>query len=340
MTGIERNSDVVKLASYAPLLANEDYVQWDPDAIWFDNHQLYGSANYYVQKLFSQNRGDVVVPSTQEAPTNPSPDISGGVFLSTWRTAAAYDDVKVTSLADSEVLFEDDFAAGASKWTPSSGTWNVVGGEYVQSDAGVEDARSTPPQADWANYTMAVKARKIAGSEGFLVGFGMKATNQFYWWNLGGWNNTRSAIQKDGAEVAGSDTTIQTGKDYDVKIEVKGRTVRAYLDGQLVTTYTDTTTKEDLHQVVTRDDKTGDLLVKVVNSSESVIRTPVTIDGARGIRREATRTEMTSSSLTDRNTMSAPTKIVPVTRTVRGVSDSFTYDFPASSITFLRLSVK
>lgn len=340
MTGIERNSDVVNLASYAPLLANEDAVQWDPDAIWFNNHQAYGSANYYVQTLFSQNRGDVVLPSTLKAPTDPSPDISGGVFLSTWRTSAAYDDLKVTSLADNAVLFEDDFAAGASRWTPSSGSWNIVGGEYVQSDAGVEDARSTPPPADWSNYTMNVKARKIAGAEGFLVGFGMKATNKFYWWNLGGWNNTRSAIQKDGAEVAGSDTTIQTGKDYDVKIEVEGRTVKAYLDGQLVTTYTDTTTMEDLHQVVTRDDKTGDLLVKVVNSSESTIRTPVTITGAHGVLPHATVTEMTATSRTDKNTMSNPTKVVPVTRTVRGVSDSFTYDFPASSITFIRLSVR
>ncbi len=42
MTGLERNADIVKMASYAPLLANTDYVQWRPDMIWFDNHRSWG----------------------------------------------------------------------------------------------------------------------------------------------------------------------------------------------------------------------------------------------------------------------------------------------------------
>ena len=46
MTGLERNGDLVELASYAPLLANESYVQWSPDAIWFDNDESWSSANY------------------------------------------------------------------------------------------------------------------------------------------------------------------------------------------------------------------------------------------------------------------------------------------------------
>lgn len=62
MTGLERNADVVNMASYAPLLAHVDGWQWSPDLIWFDNLQSYGSPNYYVQKLFSNNRGSYVVP--------------------------------------------------------------------------------------------------------------------------------------------------------------------------------------------------------------------------------------------------------------------------------------
>ena len=69
MTGLERNADVVKLASYAPLLANEDYVQWRPDMIWFNNHASWGSASYEMQKLFMTNVGDHVVPSTASAHT-------------------------------------------------------------------------------------------------------------------------------------------------------------------------------------------------------------------------------------------------------------------------------
>ncbi|MGD0814666.1 MAG: alpha-L-arabinofuranosidase C-terminal domain-containing protein [Verrucomicrobiota bacterium] len=62
MTGLERNADVVCMASYAPLFANVDAWQWTPNLIWVDNHRIYGTPNYYTQQLFSRNRGDVVLP--------------------------------------------------------------------------------------------------------------------------------------------------------------------------------------------------------------------------------------------------------------------------------------
>ncbi|MEO8173406.1 MAG: alpha-L-arabinofuranosidase C-terminal domain-containing protein [Sediminibacterium sp.] len=64
MTGLERNADIVTMASYAPLFAHVEGWQWSPDLIWFDNLQSYGTPNYYVQKLFSTNRGTQVVPVT------------------------------------------------------------------------------------------------------------------------------------------------------------------------------------------------------------------------------------------------------------------------------------
>lgn len=57
MTGLERNADVVYLASYAPLLAHAEGWQWTPDLIWFDNLKAYATPNYYVQKLFGNNKG-------------------------------------------------------------------------------------------------------------------------------------------------------------------------------------------------------------------------------------------------------------------------------------------
>ncbi|MEB3368920.1 alpha-L-arabinofuranosidase C-terminal domain-containing protein [Saccharopolyspora mangrovi] len=64
MTGLERNADVVNLASYAPLLAHEGDVQWSPDMIWFNDEKSWGSTSYETQKLFMNNVGDEVVPST------------------------------------------------------------------------------------------------------------------------------------------------------------------------------------------------------------------------------------------------------------------------------------
>jgi alpha-N-arabinofuranosidase len=57
MTGLERNADLVTMSCYAPLFGCEEAWQWRPDLIWFDNLNVYGSANYYVQKLFSLNPG-------------------------------------------------------------------------------------------------------------------------------------------------------------------------------------------------------------------------------------------------------------------------------------------
>jgi alpha-L-arabinofuranosidase len=61
MTGLERNADVVNLCSYAPLFAHVEGWQWTPDLIWFDNLKSFGTTNYYVQKLFSNNKGTQVL---------------------------------------------------------------------------------------------------------------------------------------------------------------------------------------------------------------------------------------------------------------------------------------
>ena len=57
IAGMERNGDIVRMTCYAPLFGHEEAWQWRPDMIWFDNLNAYGSANYYVQKLFSLNPG-------------------------------------------------------------------------------------------------------------------------------------------------------------------------------------------------------------------------------------------------------------------------------------------
>jgi alpha-N-arabinofuranosidase len=62
MTGMERNAEVVRMASYAPLFGHEAGWQWRPNLIWVDNLRIYGTPNYYVQQLFARNRGDVVLP--------------------------------------------------------------------------------------------------------------------------------------------------------------------------------------------------------------------------------------------------------------------------------------
>ena len=62
MTGFERNADIVAMATYAPLFAHVEGWQWRPDLIWFDNLHSVRTCSYYVQQLFSSNKGDKVLP--------------------------------------------------------------------------------------------------------------------------------------------------------------------------------------------------------------------------------------------------------------------------------------
>lgn len=62
LTGLERNGDVVTMASYAPLFGHVDGWQWSPDLIWVDNLNVYGTPSYHVQKLYSVNKGTDIIP--------------------------------------------------------------------------------------------------------------------------------------------------------------------------------------------------------------------------------------------------------------------------------------
>jgi alpha-N-arabinofuranosidase len=66
MTGLERNADIVTMTAYAPLLANKNAWQWNPDMIWFDNLNAMPTPNYFVQQIFSLNKGNRILPVKEE----------------------------------------------------------------------------------------------------------------------------------------------------------------------------------------------------------------------------------------------------------------------------------
>ena len=71
MTGLERNSDLVLMASYAPLFCNLNNPDWYPDLIYFNGTNVFGTPSYYVQQMFSLNRGNVVLPTSVAVSGNP-----------------------------------------------------------------------------------------------------------------------------------------------------------------------------------------------------------------------------------------------------------------------------
>ena len=82
ITGLERNADIVQLASYAPLFAHVDAWQWTPNLIWFDNLRSYGTPNYFVQKMYATNLGTNVLPVTVNgSPENGQKDLYSSASL-------------------------------------------------------------------------------------------------------------------------------------------------------------------------------------------------------------------------------------------------------------------
>ena len=82
MTGIERNADIVHMATYAPLFAHVEGWQWRPDAIWFDNLRSFKSVSYYVQQLFAMNKGTNVLSLTMNKKPVAGQDGQDGLFAS------------------------------------------------------------------------------------------------------------------------------------------------------------------------------------------------------------------------------------------------------------------
>ncbi len=82
MTGVERNADVVEMATYAPLFAHVDGWQWRPDMIWYDNLRSFRSCSYYVQQLFSLNKGSNVLSLTWDGKPVEGLDNQLGLFAS------------------------------------------------------------------------------------------------------------------------------------------------------------------------------------------------------------------------------------------------------------------
>ncbi len=172
MTGMERNGDVVAMASYAPLFVQPAWKTWNPNAIVFDSARTYGTPSYYVQAMFAANRAARAVPVDVEVKEPPR---SGMIGVGTWRTQAEFKDVKVSR--SGSTLFASDFSRGMEGWNVAGGQWVVRDGALCQVGSG-EGVRALAGNADWNDCTLTLKARKTGGAEGFLILFTNQSTRK------------------------------------------------------------------------------------------------------------------------------------------------------------------
>jgi len=341
MTGLERNSDEVVMASYAPLLVNLNHRAWNPDLINFDSSKWYGLPSYYVQKMFAENRGDVSLPTTVASPELELPVTGGMIGVGTWNTAAEFKQIRVTA-PDGKVLFASDFSNGTKGWKlfGDGAAWSAQDGALRQT-AEKEFIRALAGKRDWTDYTLTLKARKISGAEGFLILFRINGNEDRTWWNVGGWGNTADGIEA-GNTLDSKPSRIETGRWYDLKVVVSGNNVKCYLDGKLVhdLDYDAGGKIMSLYSVAATDEKSGDVIVKVVNASANPLEAEVDLSGASTLTGKGSATVLTSENPADENSLENPTKVSPKSEPVNFSGTTLTRAFPGNSFTVLRLQTK
>ncbi len=336
MQGMENNSDVCVMNSYAPIFVNENDQKWMPDMIRFNTGYSYGTPSYYVQKLMSNYVGkeNIKWTETDNVRGGSKPNYGG---LSTWLTSATFENYKVT-MGDGTV-YKASFD-GSEAWTDNGGSWSESNGVLTQSSTSMEGRLYVTPQPFGDNYTIEVDATKTGGAEGFLIAFNVHDTNNYAWLNLGGWGNTQHAVEvaKNGAKstVAAVGGSLETGRTYHLKIEVNGAAVKCFMDDALMFSFT-LPVERKLYVSSNIDDATNKLYLKIVNYYEDNQETNIVIKDYHVIGGK--HILMTSQSNMDENNKYNQYNVVPTTTSMTANGSNFKLNIPAYSFNIFELDV-
>lgn len=336
LSGMERNSDLVKMASYAPLLENVNDRVWPTNLIWFDSHRVMGRSSYHVQKMYAENRPDYNTATEFEQPRS-GVQVSGRIGLGGWNTDNEYRELKVT-LPDGRVI-EADMERG---WTPKGGTWSAADGTLGQEGPGVMRWSIWDSPEEFSDCSISVKARKKSGDEGFILYFGMQGETG-YVLNIGGWGNQTTAFQRMvGADMPQIPNNIaqqvETGRWYDIRIDIHGDSFTYSLDGKRML---EARIEQSRQYVVSGyDETTGEEVIKFVNATEKPFTAGIELTGAESVGRTGKAIVLTSGDPSDENSLDNPEKVVPEERVYKGFSERFTYTFDPWSFTVLRIKVQ
>ncbi len=307
MTGMERNADIVAMASYAPLLENINNRQWNPNAIVFDNHRSYGTPSYWVQKMFADHRAQRMVKQTLVAGIGDPPQVEGRFGFKTWGTACEFKDVSISINGQSR--YQSALPA-LSDFDDIRGGWKVEGGVLKQTDlqdnlyAAIKGV--TAQAAD--NWVFEFSAKKVQGREGFMALAAFQAQDVGIQWNLGGWTNTIHAFERDRNRVGNAvEAGIESGRWYRVRLEKRGAELIGSLDGRVVETLREEGAPS-LASSAGVDTSRRELVLKLVNGAERERTLEL-----RGLplSRQWKGEILTADSLMAENTLDQPNLVTP-----------------------------
>lgn len=337
MLGMERNADLVKMCSYAPLLESDWYRAWPTNLIWVSPTQAMGRSSYHVQKLMAENKPTRSLPisltaSEPERLTYPT----GRLGLGCWKSKVEFREARLAvGNGPAEPLALDNGEQYVGEWTCEDGT--------LRQEAIEPRCKYLLPKLEADTYTLELQARKCAGKDAFIVYFGMNDDGQEgYYYSVGGQNNSKACVEKmQRGENSGQDGDItpfhaEMDQWYDLRIEVTPQESRLYVDGELLITHHPQTYALQAY-AAGYDDATGELILKAVNAAGNPHTVSYQINGALAVEGKAIT--LSASALTDENSFDNPDLISPKTTTFKTKKQSINYTLPPYSLTILRVPV-
>ena len=170
-----------------------------------------------------------------------SPALRGAIGVGARNTRVEFANIAVTR--DNTVLYRSDFSRpdAAGGWSPTSGNWDVTNGVFRQSQI-AESCFATHGDTNWADYTLTLRARKLAGAEGFCVVFGRLDDDNYMVFNAGGNGNQTAGIEENirgryfNVMTEPAPLVIESNVWYDVKVVLSGVRVACYVNSNLVQT--------------------------------------------------------------------------------------------------------
>lgn len=345
ITGMERNSDLVTMASYAPLFENKNDRAWPTNLIWMTNSQVVGRSSYYVQKMFAEHMPDYNLNiSGQVEPEELEPFMEGDGYIGfgTWRTQMDFRNLRILYPDGKEVMAD---AGDSAQWVRFFGEWNTENGICSQTGNGERTALIWKKARIGKGCTIEFDARKVSGDEGFLFYFGLKDTNlsDGYMLNVGGWGNSSTALEK----VHDNNSTVYSEKKPDrlndgvwqkVRIVINEFGADYYLDGKQVFSHQNAPLKRKFY-VAGYDEESNEIIIKVVNATDRKSHARINLKGGK-VEKKGRVITLSASSVTDENSFEQPEKIVPQETVFDGFSESFDYEFVPNSLTVLRIRKK
>ncbi len=326
MIGLERNAGKVALACYAPMLCNTNYVNWRPDMIWFNNHEVFGTPNYYVQKMFMEYQGDSLLEDKivfDEEPVDLMPEkakLSGKIALDYRDADVEYTDIVIINEETGEEIRPADVKIDADNR-------NVV---LADLDSG--------------KYTVKMKAKELTGKKGFFIEFNKVDDKNRMFWELGAWQNLDMAVAEDingrGSCVAQYTFSVEQGRVYDLELKVDGRRIQTFVDGeQFHDSYLKPVMQEPLYtSASTKND--GSIILKVVNLSDSMKELDVHLHGMGGKTNMGRMIRMSGYDLDAENSFEDPEKVTPMVTGIVSEAGDIIMDVPAHSVSVIVINTE